>query len=130
MINAIYSEKGAATRKEQLLKGGPVKVVPRATRNKSVQGKNMMDEFAAAGIKKDMICQMVEECQGSPVKHRHSTERCLTHIFCNQEPILPVDGDHKELPEKMPLTGSRDFDRMKQQILFPRELDGAFAGYD
>lgn len=129
---AIYNDKGIAERKKQLLEGGPIKIIPRAPRNKSAaQGKNMMDEFSSgAGIKKDMICQMVEECEGSPVKHRHSTERCLTHVFCHQDPILPVDGDHKVLPEKMPLTGSREFDRMKQHILFPRELGGAFAGHD
>ena len=42
------------------------------------------------------------ECTNSPTKHRHSTEKCLQHLFCQEDPLIPIDGDHTQIPEKMP----------------------------
>ena len=68
------------------------------------------------------------ECTNSPTKHRHNTEICLQDLFCQEDPLIQIDKDHKQIPEKIPLT-SPDFDRSRKESLFPNE-NGKYAGYD
>ena len=66
----------------------------------------------------------------SPKKVNRPRDHCADHVFCVDDPIPRVDGDHLNLPENMAVTGSRDLDRMKQHVLFPEDMNGEYAGHD
>ena len=35
-------------------------------------------------------------------------------MFCAEDPLKPIDGNQLQLPEKMPITFSKDFDQKKR----------------
>ena len=64
----------------------------------------------------------------NPHKHRHSTLGCKFHKFCAEKPLKPIDGTFKELMERLPNTGNRDWDRQIRQRAY--DIYGNYVGWE